>query len=508
MANQLKMAEVQAILALVRRGWSFRRIARELGVHRETVSRYARREAEPSKPAISTPGSPGRGSLCEPFRDTIITKLDQGLSAQRIWQDLGAEESFEGGYQSVKRYCRRLQATSPVPFRRIESEPGQEIQVDFGKGAPIIDAEGRRRRPHLFRMVLSYSRKAYSEVVWRQTTEEFIRCLENAFFYFGGVTRTLVIDNLRAAVSRADWYDPELNPKIEDFCRHYGTAILPTKPYTPRHKGKTERSVGYAQDNALKGRVFGSLQEQNRFLAQWEEQVADHRIHGTTREQVKARFEQERPHLLALPAKRFPFFHEGRRKVHRDGHVAVQQSYYSAPPEYVGRDVWVRWDSRLVRIFNHRLEAIAVHTRKEPGQFSTQRQHIPSKKISAVERGATYLLRRARSLGPHSARWAEAVLRDRGVQALRVIQGLLALSRKHRAFEIERACRIAREHQSYRLKSIRRLLQSPVDEDQLDFLEEHPLIRDLREYGAFVADCIRSSPTTEGSGALAQREEG
>jgi transposase len=507
MANQLKMAEVQAILALVKRGWSFRRISRELGVHRETVSRYARVEAEKSKPAISTPGSSGRGSLCEPFRDSIIAKLDLGLSAQRIWQDLAAEERFDGGYQSVKRFCRRLRATSPVPFRRIETEPGQEIQIDFGKGAPILDPKGRRRRPHLFRMVLSYSRKAYSEVVWRQTTEEFIRCLENAFLHFGGVTRTLVIDNLRAAVSQADWYDPDLNPKIEEFCRHYGTAILPTKSYTPRHKGKIERGVDYAQENALKGRVFQNLEEQNRFLANWEERVADHRIHGTTRKQVLAQFELERPHLLALPAKRFPFFHEGRRKVHRDGHIAVQQSYYSVPPEYVSREVWVRWDSRLVRVINPRLETIAIHTRKEPGKFSTQQRHIPSKKISAVERGATYLLRRARSLGPHSARWAEAVLRDRGVQALRVIQGLLALSRKHRVFEIERACRIAREHQTYRLKSIRRLIQSSADEDQLDFLEEHPLIRDLREYGAFVADCIRSSPTTDGSAALASKEE-
>ena len=185
-------------------------------------------------------------------------------------------------------------------------------------------------------------------------------------------------------------------------------------------------------------------------------------------------------------------------RVHRDGHVAVEQSYYSVPPEYVGREVWVRWDGRLVRVFNHRFEAVAVHTRKEPGKFSTQRPHIPDKKFSAVERGATYLLRRARTLGPEAGRWAEGVLRARGVQALRVIQGLLALSGKHRASAIERACHVARQHESFRLKSIRRLLEDPSDEDQLAFLEEHPLIRDMKEYGAFVADCIQASPTTDG----------
>jgi len=105
--------------------------------------------------------------------------------------------------------------------------------------------------------VLSFSRKAYSEVVLRQTTEVFIRALENAFRYFGGVVKTVVIDNLRAAVKKPDWYEPELNPKVREFARHYGTVILPTRPYTPEHKGKVENSVGYVKDNALKSKVFG-----------------------------------------------------------------------------------------------------------------------------------------------------------------------------------------------------------------------------------------------------------
>ena len=88
--------------------------------------------------------------------------------------------------------------------------------------------------------MLSYSRKAYSEAVWRQSTESFITCLENAFRHFGGVPKRLVIDNLKAAVARADWYDPEIHPKLQSFAQHYGTVILPTKPYTPRHKGKVE----------------------------------------------------------------------------------------------------------------------------------------------------------------------------------------------------------------------------------------------------------------------------
>ena len=163
--------------------------------------------------------------------------------------------------------------------------PGEEAQIDFGTGAPIHTSEGKRRRPWIFRIVLSYSRKAYSEAVYRQSTESFIQYLENAFRHFGGVPKRLVIDNLKAAVARADWYDPEVHPKLQSFAAHYGTVFLPTKPYTPRHKGKVESGVKYVKRNALKGRTFTCLVDENQFLLDWETRGADTRIHGTTKRQ-------------------------------------------------------------------------------------------------------------------------------------------------------------------------------------------------------------------------------
>jgi len=200
--NQLKMDIQKTISTLSRGGWSQRRIARELGIDRETVARYRRlgRQAEESKPAIapagsapsegpnpaispaglepveganpalvppgpevatapsqppaeppnpaiSPPGSkPGRVSHCEPFETFIKAGLDASLSAQRIYQDLVSEQKFVGSYDSVKRFVRQLEAANPLPFRRMESEPGQEAQVDFGQGAWVVE-DGRRRRP-------------------------------------------------------------------------------------------------------------------------------------------------------------------------------------------------------------------------------------------------------------------------------------------------------------------------------------------------------------------------
>jgi transposase len=557
MANHLKMAIVESIVTLYERGWSKRQIARELGLDRETVARHLRlageskpanapiglseaaAESKPasahivaqtaaegskpaivpigfgdaaseSKPAIAPIGSDGadanasgsrgagRPSVCEPHRQAILAWLDQGLTAQRIYQDLVREHGFAGSYYSVRRFVRRFEHRTELPMRRMECAAGEEVQVDFGSGAPIVAADGSRRRPHVFRVVLSHSRKGYSEAVLRQTTESFLRCLENAFVHFGGVPQRVVLDNLRAAVTQADWFDPDLNPKVLSFAQHYGTVFLPTKPRTPRHKGKIERGVGYVKANALKGRTFASLDEQNQFLLEWEQNVADTRVHGTTRRQVGKLFaEVEQAALLPLPMTRFPCFREGQRTVNRDGHVEVERAYYSAPPEYLGRRVWVRWDGRLVRLFNQRFEQLAVHVQREPGRFSTHEQHIPAEKISGVERGTTWMLERICLVGPHAARWAEGVLETRGVEGVRVLQGLLSLAKRHHVDQIERACDIAQSYGAYRLRTLRQLIdRDQPKQQQFAFMDEHPLIRPLSEYQQFVHDAFQKGASS------------
>jgi len=493
--NQLEVNLQEAILALQTRGWSQRRIARELQIHRETVGRYARAP----KPAISTAGSEGtaapkpdvsppgsaagRASLCAGFVPVITAGVSAGLSARRIHQDLACEHGFTGSYESVKRCVRKLVGRLELPVRRIEVAPGEELQVDFGQGAWIMEEQGKRRRPHLFRAVLSHSRKGYSEVVWRQDTETFLRCVENAFRFFGGVTRTVVPDNLKAAVLQADWYEAELNPKLREFAAHYGTVILPTKPARPEHKGKIEAGVKYAQANALKGRTFPGLGAQNLFLTEWERTVADTRIHGTVRQQVAALFESERPALLPLPASLFPCFVEGRRRVHRDGHVEFGKAYYSVPPEYVGRDVWVRAEARVLRIHNLRMEVIAAHARVDPGRFATAEAHIHEHKRCGLELGASHWLKRCHLIGPHTGAWADGFFARRGVYGLRAIQGLAGLARKHPAAALERATALAVHRGAWRLGDVRRLLEPQNDRlVQVDFLETHPLIRDLAAY--------------------------
>ena len=509
MANHLSVTKSNAIKKLHQQGQSQREIAEALSVDRKTVRRHlqSQQPAEQldtdSKGTAAPTGSEvpptaTSASSCEPFRQMIEAKLEQGLHAQRIFQDLQIEHGFQGKYWSVRRFVKKLRTENPQAFRRLEVEPGWEAQVDFGTGAPVIGKNGRRRRTHVLRVVLSHSRKGYAEVVFRQTTDDFITALENAFWHFGGVPKTVVIDNLRAAVKNPDWYDPELVPKLRAFEQHYGITILPTRPYTPRHKGKVERGVDYVQENALRGRTFTTLSQQNEFLAHWEATVADLRIHGTTRKQVGAHFEAvEKDALLPLPEERFANFTESRRKVYRDGHVAIDRAFYSVPPEYVGRSVWARWDARTVRLLDDDLKTIAVFARSEQGKFNTKTQHIASEKINSIERGGAHLLKKAAFIGVHSTRWSQAMLRSRGIAGHRVLQGLLSLTNTYRCEQIEQACEIAWRHGDFHLRTIRKLIKrgGPVQE-LMPFLEDHELIRPLADYDQFVHDCVQDKLTS------------
>ena len=172
---------------------SRRRIARELGIDRETVGRYLRlakpaiptagsegvgevkpaisiagfEEAGEAEPAISTAGiGAGRKGQCEPLAEMLKAKAELGLSAQRIYQDLVGENGFTDSYQSVKRFVRKLREAQPERVWRLECQPGEELQLDFGLGAPIDDGQGKKRRSWVLRMVLSYSRKAYRGRGW------------------------------------------------------------------------------------------------------------------------------------------------------------------------------------------------------------------------------------------------------------------------------------------------------------------------------------------------------
>lgn len=228
-------------------------------------------------------------------------------------------------------------------------------------------------------------------------------------------------------------------------------------------------------------------------------QVADCRVHGTTRQHAGRSFEErERAALKPLPETLFPCYEEARRTVHRDGCVEVKHACHRVPDEYIGREVWVRWDGGTVRVFNQRLDQIAVHARLEPGRFSPGALYS-----SGVAETADYWCRRAARIGPWARERARQVHAARGPESIRVLMGLWHLGRRTGKPALDKVCHQALKAGGQpRLRDLRRLLDGRPEPMQLTFFERHPLIRDLEEYGSLVAaSSLRPElPTTAPAG--------
>ena len=240
------------------------------------------------------------------------------------------------------------------------------------------------------------------------------------------------------------------------------------------------------KNNALKGRQFESLGAINDHLKQWESRVADQRIHGTTRKQVSAVFEYEKEFLGGLPVALFESFTEARRRVSRDSFIEWQHAYYEVPTEYIGRDVWVRWNGRCVRIFNDRMELLQTHMPQERGRYS---RTLGALGMSGPVRGeGRRLVNEAALYGEPCQQWAQVVLEARGCEGLRTLMGLCRLGEKHRATDLNAACALALEEGGRSLRVVQRLLQNPGGPVQMSFAESHPVIQPMSTYGQFLSD--------------------
>ncbi len=317
---------------------------------------------------------------------------------------------------------------------------------------------------------------------------------EKAFRRLSGVTRLVVLDNLREGVLAPDIYDPALNPLYRDVLRHYGTVALPCRTADPDRKGKVESGVAHAQKTPLKGLRFESLEEAQRYLDHWEQCWADTRIHGTTKRQVAAMFAEEQPALLPLPVEPFRYYQYGERTVHLDGCVEVEAAYYGAPPGWIGRRVQVQWDSLYVRLLHPQTGVLLrEHLRQERGKHRIQDEDRPSRTPLSTHQ----LLNRAGKAGRSIGAVCQAMHRNYGQVAVRKILGVLALAKKYGIASTDDACAMALETGACEYKFVRRYLERnpklPLSLRQVD-----PLIRQLTLYRDLVERRIRgSNPSQE-----------
>jgi transposase len=423
-------------------------------------------------------------------------------NAKAIYQDLVDRFGFSARYNSVKRFVRGLRRVDPEQFDRLEFAPGEEAQVDYGEGALTRHpTSGRYRRPRLFVMTLRYSRRSFRRVVWTSSQQTWARLHEEAFRYFGGCVSYVVLDNLKEGVITPDLYEPQINRVYAAMLAHYGVVADPTRIRDPNRKGAVENAIQHTQDTALQGRRFETLEEQNAFLMHWEQNWAALRIHGSTKRQVEAMFQEEKPHLRPLPAEPFRYFTEVIRTVWDDTTVRVDNSSYAARPATIGSSVLVRIYESVIEIRDHKTQALLrTHARAaRPGSLVLPEEERPFN----PSRQTRYLLSQAEAIGPQTHALCQQLFDTQGRVGQRSMWGILALADKYPARILEQACATAlaanvRSSKQLRVianrlleQALARLEQAP--QGQLPLTQEHALIRPASDYSAFFTHSARAN---------------
>ena len=342
--------------------WGSKRIARELGIARNTVKRYLRLDEE--VPTQVRPQAQRLGDEQRELARRMYATIAEG-NAVVVTRELN-RKGIEVGVRTVQRILapdRQAKRVAEAVTVRFETKPGQQMQIDFGQKKVVIG--GEKVKVHLLVAVLGYSRRIYVQAFLAERGDDWREGVANAFRHFGGVPSEVLCDNARALVVARDRETQTVtfHPAFKAFCKDWDVVPRACAPYRARTKGKTESGVKYAKRNGLAGREFESFAHLQAHLAEWMLE-ADQRIHGTTNERPADRFEKcERHALRPLPQR--PLVARVirlRRVVANDALVDVDTVRYSVPHGLVRQSVEVDLGEQLVRVF-HDGQVVAIHER-------------------------------------------------------------------------------------------------------------------------------------------------
>jgi transposase len=409
---------------------STRAIVRQLRVSPKTV----RRALRSLTPPVATPAP--RGSIVDPFERRIedILARTPTLTAARVLEEL-RREGFKGGYTVVKKRVRRLRPRRREAFIPLRFEPGEAAQVDWAS-CGTIRVGAAERRLSCFLMVLCWSRLLYVEFTLAEGLAEFLRCHVHAFRFLGGVPRRIVYDNLRSVVLARVGADVRPNPRFLELAGHYLFKPDVCRPRRPNEKGRVENAVGYLRESFLEGRTFGSLAEVDIAARRWRDEVANVRLHGTTRRRPIDLFAEEKPLLLPVPAADFDADTREERRVSSTAQVQFDGNAYSTPTSLVGESVVVRASAVRVRVTTREGAIVADHERSyERGREIENPEHRTELLVARRRAEESVGTRRFLALGPEAAPYLKGLV-DGESDPHREVRRILGLVDAYGATEV------------------------------------------------------------------------
>jgi transposase len=468
---------------------SKRQIAQSCSIAHSTVSEYLRRFRQAS---LSWPlpkeiddnqleqllfphpqiGSPHRRP--QPDWDYIHQQLRRkGVTLMLLWQEY--KELYPNGYQT-SQFCHlyRQWAKQLDPVMRQEHRGGEKMFVDYaGMTVAVFDMQSAKMRDaQIFVAVLGASNYTYAEATWTQTLPDWIASHTRAFNYFDGVAQVVVPDNLKAGVTKACFYEPNINPTYLDMANHYGTVVIPTRVRHPKDKAKVEVGVQIVERwilARLRDRQFFSLPQLNRAIAELLPQLNDkpfQKLPGSR----KSMFESiDRPALKPLPAQAYQYAQWKKATVNVDYHIEVARHYYSVPHTLIKKRIDVRITDTTVECF-YKGRRVASHIRSHhKARHSTIKEHMPKSHQKWAQWTPQRFINWAAKIGPHTARIIERILdsRPHPQQGFRSCLGILRLAKDFGDARLEAACRRALAIGGTNYRSVESILKHNLDQKPL-----------------------------------------
>ena len=479
------MIEIEEVLYQWLKGISIKGISRSLKISRNTVKKAIAQgqslglSLQSRVEEIDNLRSVLVGTRCKSLRSKSPAQHYLSTHHQQIeqWRQmpymtavqmvrLFGEQNIRISETSLRRYIAQHFPSLPKSTVHLTTVPGRQAQVDFCYAGMMFDSLTQKmRKAYGFVMSLSHSRHRFVRFVFSQDVTTWIDCHIRAFHFFGGVPETVMLDNLKAGVIKANIYDPVLNRSYGELERHYGFVCDPNKVKTPQHKGKVERSMPIVRQQVLAGRNFKDIEEANEAALHWCRYEISQRVTRTTGQTPWDLFQsQEKPMLKALPATDYECALWQELKVHRDHHVVFDGSYYSVPTQYIGQKVWLRATKRVVDIYAQ-AQKIKTHVRTQSrGKWVTDQQDYPVSKQAFLSQDKENCLKQALQIGPCTTQFLEIILKGSTMHGQRTAQAILRLASEYSESRLEAACQHCLSFNNYTYRSLQKTLKNGYEQ--------------------------------------------
>ncbi len=499
MANErIGIMKIRQAIRLFTQGKKKFYISRNLGLSRNTVDKYiagflntdltwdqvdkmSDHQLMSYFAAPEEPPSPRQSGLGEEFKRMEKLLGKPGQTRQACWLEYIQRKPGGYCYTQFCEYFRRWQSQTK-PTLSIEHKAGDKVFIDFaGKRLSFVDkATGEVTLVEVFLAVLGFSQMTYVEATLSQKKEDLIKAVENAFLSYGGVPQVVVPDNLKSAVKKPQRYEPEINETFQDFALHYQTSVLPARVRKPQDKALVEIAVKLVYQRIyrdLQKQTYYSLDELNGAILILLDRYNKKRFFNRDYNREDVFVEVEKAYLAPLPVEKYELRRYQQATVHKNCHVLLSDDlhYYSAPYQYIGEKVKIKYTSEEVWIYHH-YEMIAYHKRERARYLKTTViTHLPKAHQAYLSRGPEEYLTQAAAIGEQTRKLIEKVLeRSKYLEHnYQSCQGILLLERKVGRERLELACKRALEYEVYNYKMVQSILEKGLEQAK----EETKVIR-------------------------------